>query len=233
MTRTREKFVKKADCIEIGKSQAQPCFRLGPQLRVHSEAILDPKVWPIRNDPKTITKPRGGFWTSTYDADGGSGWVRWCVAFRYNEPLDLYWIVLSPSTSAKVAVIDSAADLMELTDRYPMVVGRRSGLDFERLADDYDALHLTHEGYLRTRSTRRGPRLTGWDCESTLWFRWMFTEWHDVQRSFLNAGRFDDLWLTLSGWSADDYRCHRMPEDKASKKVYESMLREMAGGGHE
>ena len=145
-------------------------------------------------------------------------WVRWCVAFRYNEPLDLHWIVLSLSISAKVALIDSAADLAELMERYPVVVRGRRGLDFERLAEDYDALHLTHEGYLRTRSPRRGPRLVGWDCESTLWFRWMFTEWRDVQPCFVDADVFDDLWLTLSGWSADDYRCHRMPENRARKK---------------
>ncbi len=138
------------------------------------------------------------------------------------------YIVLSVSTSARVAVIDSASDLTNLIDRYPRTVRSRHGLDFERLAQDYDGLHLTHEGYLRTRSSRRGSRLIGWDCESTLWFRWMFREWHQVQPYFANADRFDDLWLTLSGWSTDDYRCHRMPEDKASKKVYESMLREMA-----
>lgn len=115
-----------------------------------------------------------------------------------------------------------------LMDRYPRVVGLRRGLDFERLAMNYDGLHLTHDGYMRTRSRRPGPALIGWECESTLWFRWVSTEWHDVQPSFKDVDRFDEMWLTLSGWSTEDYTCHRMPEDKASKRVYEAMLRDMA-----
>jgi len=134
------------------------------------------------------------------------------------------WPVSSPITAIFLPALRKAAILQGLSS------GNNRFDPVPRLAEDYDALHLTHDGYLRTRSPRRSPRLVGWDCESTLWFRWMFTEWHDVQPCFVNADRFDDLWLALSGWSAADYRCHRMPEDKASKEVYERMLREMAGG---
>jgi hypothetical protein len=44
------------------------------------------------------------------------------------------------------------------------------------------------------------------------------------------ADRFDEMWLSLSGWSTEYYRCYRMPENKASKIVYETMLREVAAG---
>jgi hypothetical protein len=200
---------------------------LPPQLRVDDRSVVEPSIRPVRNDPKSLSKPRGGFWTSTYDEHYGSGWVRYCVAYRYTDPFELHWTVLSVASSARVAVVGSAEDLEYLIDRYPRILRRRRGLDFERLSMDYDGLHLPHDGYLRTRSRRPGPALIGWDCESTLWFRWAFTEWRDVRPYFKDADRFDEMWLTLSGWNTEDYKCHRMPEDKASKRVYETMLRDM------
>jgi hypothetical protein len=54
----------------------------------------------------------------------------------------------------------------------------------------------------------------------------VFSEWHNVKPHFKDAERFYDLWSTLSGWTTEDYTCRLMPADKASKKVYETMLRE-------
>lgn len=210
------------------KAQILPCTPLPPQLRVDDRSVLEPSVCPVRNDAKRLSKPRGGFWTGTYDPDYGSCWVRYCVAYRYTDPFELHWIVLSVAASARVAVIDSAEDLSALIDRYPRIVRRRRGLDFERLSIDYDGLHLTPNGYLRTRSRRPGPALIGWNCESTLWFRWVFIESNEVEPYFKDVKRFDEMWLTLSGWGTEDYRCHRMPEDKASGQVYDAMLREDA-----
>jgi hypothetical protein len=200
--------------------------RTPPQLFLHDEATVRAEVQPIRNDSKALGKPRGGFWTSSYDPEYGSGWVCWCVAHRYNEPLGLHWTVLSVPKSARVAVIDSPADLAALIKSCPRTLRGRQGLDFERLSEGYDGLHLTNKGYMRTRSPRFGPALIGWDCESTVWFRWVFKDWHEVNPQFKNADRFDSLWLRLSGWTTEDYTCRLMPADTASKKVYETMLRE-------
>ena len=87
------------------KAQIVPCAPLPPQLRV-DDRVLEPSVCPVRNDAKSLSKPRGGFWTSTYHPHYGSGWVRYCIAYRYNEPFELHWIVLRVPTSARVAVID-------------------------------------------------------------------------------------------------------------------------------
>ncbi len=148
--------------MNIGTASTQ---KLGPQLYVHDDAAFKPAIWPVRNDPKGLRKPLGGFWTSSYDRNYGSGWVRWCVAYRYNEPLDLHWTVLTASKSARVATIDSQFDVGALIERYPRALRRRRGIDFERLAEEYDGLHLTPAGYLATSTTRARPALLGWDCE--------------------------------------------------------------------
>jgi hypothetical protein len=202
---------------------------LGPQLLLHGAPILPQDLRPVQNDRRALAKPRGGLWTSTYDPIYGSAWACWCVAYRY-EPFDLHWTVFSIPKSARIAVIDSHTDLVRLIERYPRILRGRKGLDFERLSTEYDGLHLTNEGYLKTRSARSGPSLGGWDCESTLWFRWIFSEWHEVKPEFKDVDRFDDLWFRLSGWSTEDYTCHGMPVEKASKKVYETMLRERRDG---
>ena len=98
---------KSRTCISFGR-------RVGPQLFLHDADVLRAEVPPVRNDRNAVGKPRGGFWTSSYDPDYGSGWVRWCVAHRYNEPLDLHWTVLSVDKSARVVVIESPADLAVL-----------------------------------------------------------------------------------------------------------------------
>jgi hypothetical protein len=122
-------------------------------------------------------------------------------------------------------MINSRADLAALIKRYPRMLCGRRGLDFKRLSEEYDGLHLTNEGYMQTRSRRSVPTLIGWDCESTLWFRWVFRQWAQVKPHFKDADRFNDLWLTLSGWTNKDYTCTLMPAEKASKKVYDKMLR--------
>jgi hypothetical protein len=147
----------------------------------------------VRNDRKVFSKTFGWFWTSSYDPEYGSGWVRWCMAYRYHDLLDLRWTVLSVPESARVAVIDLATDLATLIKRYPRAFGAPEGLDFERISEDYDGLQLTHRGYMGTRSQNYGPKFMGWDCESTIWFRWVFSEWHEVEPHLRDADRLDDL----------------------------------------
>jgi hypothetical protein len=171
MTKTPKTYIRKADSPGIADKKLNGVYALAPQLLVHDRDVLEPRIRPNKNDPKNLGKPRGGFWTSTYDPDYGSGWVRWCVAYRYNDPFDLHWTVVHVPKSARVATISSQSDWAALIERYPCTVRGRRGLDFEKLAPEYDGLHLTNEGYLRTRSRRSGPALIGWDCESTLWFR--------------------------------------------------------------
>lgn len=119
-------------------------------------------------------KPVGAFWTSTY-IDNSSAWLDWC---DYEQPdwIKPYNFLLTVDPYAKVYVIDTLADLERLIARYPYTPLRDTFLvyvDWAAMANDYDGIQVTESGQWATRLTT--PGLYGWDCESTAWFRWVFT----------------------------------------------------------
>lgn len=136
---------------------------------------LDPSlIGTIRNDGHT--KPIGGLWLSPVGADGRTAWQSWCAGEDYDpyrgKPARAHRVELRPD--ARVAKIDSAADLDALAGAYP--AQDRSPLNFEALAGDFDAVWLTDRGQWATRF-RDGdlrdiggsaPNLYGWDIESVL-----------------------------------------------------------------
>ena len=125
-----------------------------------------------------VNKPSGGFWTSPLGSE--YGWEHWC---RDNE---LEWLGdpwhLTVAGTPRVLVIDSAADLDAAFERWPHVSEwgdeRRwtdRGLDWTKIAEEYDAVWLTERGHFDSRL--RGidaPSTYSWDCETVLWFRWCF-----------------------------------------------------------
>ena len=155
----------------------------------HVQVTCPPQAWltsratpPTAADLEPIVngyiKPDGGLWTSTYlDAVRISGWAEWCRGEAFGPARAHTWI-LTPHRTARVAVVDSLADLDVLTRLFPAV--RRSydfhpSLDFATLAQVFDGLRLTDAGQWATRLTGHGePSLYGWDCECVLWFRWTF-----------------------------------------------------------
>lgn len=152
-----------------------------PQTGVLNESTFR----PIKNSKEAI-KPKGGLWTSSYDPAYGSDWLRFALhdTFFYDDDIPGLWL-LTPSPDAKIFVIDTAADLVELLAQYPdkkhplvemgnpFLLSYFSLIDYEAAAKDWDAIHLTEEGQHRTRFST--PSLYGWDVESTLWLHWKFT----------------------------------------------------------
>lgn len=129
-------------------------------------------VQPITN--RMFIKPNGGIWTSSYNEEYGSDWIRWMhnEQFYNNGYEDIY--LLKPRDDAKIYTIDSYEDLKALVDKYPPIVHMLGTfLDFEAISNDYDGIHLTAKGESATRLTS-GISLYGWDVECTLWFRWCF-----------------------------------------------------------
>ncbi len=177
---------------------------------------LGPQVWQQRRTTNTPpnpdqlnpvsealcgrAKPTGGLWTCTLDDDGG-GWIRWCLDTDFQGPSFQLWR-LDPDPAARVYTIDTLEDLLRLCDRFPAVCDhprdcaplRRDLADvwlgWRRVAEVYDAVHLTEKGQWRTRLSMP-TNLYGWDCESTLWFRWAFTTVTDLGTRIFQPSEVD------------------------------------------
>lgn len=173
-------------------------MKLGTQLYVSDSRaqlipeLIEPVSW---RHPGTTpgVKPKGCLWTSSWlGEDDGSGWTQWCIGESFGGPeWGNCWLV-EPSLDARVYEIDFYSDLEQLIAEY----GHTWYLDTEcrysetrpdwvKVAQDFDAVHMTDEGQWRTRGFYPGrsvnaPDLYGWDCESTLWFRWAFESVRDL-----------------------------------------------------
>lgn len=154
-----------------------------PQLFVGLEEPSPDLFEPVTNSDDCLgAKPRGGLWTSTYNPSYGSDRIRWCMAEDFRVPRAGWkaWL-LTPVRHAVVLGIDEKRILDVLirqfgrAPRYEMHEGQRVP-DFEKLAaGGFDAIHLTARGEQRTRHSMPN-NLYGWDCESTIWLHWAFSE---------------------------------------------------------
>lgn len=155
---------------------------IGVQLAVGVKEL--PAITRVKN--QIFVKPLGGFWTSTYLSKGkfASEWVEWCHSeepeWIKNKEEEKPAVLLEVSPSARIYTIDSVSQLKWLQDKYPHPEHEKWGwgnfalLDWERIAQDYDGVHLTSRGQWATR--HGSPNLYGWDCESTIWFRNVFSK---------------------------------------------------------
>ena len=114
--------------------------------------------------------------------------------------------------AARILEIYSAHDWHSLCVEYPAQEDeRRSGQvpdfsgdpkqlepDWSKVAEDWDAVHLSFGGFLtatqvRVESEAGWTYHWAWDCECTLWLRWMFTGFervtdHDDDGAHLDFG---------------------------------------------
>ena len=166
------------------------------QLNVLSGEINPAKMKSIQNNLSAL-KPSGGLWTSSYIPFIGSDWVQYSFkvgGFRVpdNEVWDGY--LLYPKHDARIFTIDSYKDLERLMDQYRIksklkfanFYARRANysIDFEKMAQDYDGIHLTRKGQILTKKSYP-YNLDGWDVESTIWFRWVFDKAEPIQEAFV------------------------------------------------
>lgn len=161
------------------------------------------RMKPILN-LEYLLKPFGGLWTSCYDESRGSDWIQWCLGERFNVPDNGYnsW-VLDVDGEPKMLIINSLAHLIKAFKTHGITYESDHPLhsfnavfptlDFEALSRDFDGMHLTARGQYETHLSYP-ESLYGWDCESTLWFRWCFSKVeHLGKKSFM----VDDPDLTL------------------------------------
>jgi hypothetical protein len=121
--------------------------------------VFNPKlIQPIKND--NWVKPKGGLWTSPINSNWG--WKDWCESEDFRECSKENSFTLKLHDWAKICVIDSVSDLVCL----PYYESYKRYLDFEKIAENYDAIWLTEKGMQETRCSN--PDLYGWDCETFL-----------------------------------------------------------------
>ena len=149
-------------------------------------------------------KTKGGLFTSTLIGDTSPMSAAICSGvgdFRPGfgtPPYGVWRMVIDDA--ARILEIHSAHDWHSLCVRYPASGDERHPgatpdfsdtpgrleADWSKVAADWDAVHLSFGGYL-TADKVRVESETGWtyhwawDCESTLWLRWMFTGFERVE----------------------------------------------------
>ena len=138
-------------------------------------------------------------WGSTYTPDDkyASDWERWADGEDFAHYT--YGIVYELKRDARVYTIDSLDDFVELLKMYPFPDPMyrdvnvnirplaRLYLDFCKIMQDYDAIHLTHNGNAETHLIWNYPEidvagkkygitnLNSWDVES-----WLIMNFHAI-----------------------------------------------------
>lgn len=114
-----------------------------------------------------FNKPYGGLWASPSDAE--FGWREWCMrenfgtdslkrSFRFELSSDARILELTPDNVWDLPYDEKLCLRLGIPDRE-----RRVGIDFAKLAEDYDVLECSITKYPSLYWT-----LYGWDCDCIL-----------------------------------------------------------------
>jgi len=168
--------------------------------------VTPDRMLPISNEFRGPVRPSGGLWTSTFLGDDvGSDWVRWSMRERGPSEWECHLLYPREARIFQVASMEDLQELydnypfetpimrimrenfnrmMSLPDAPPYpedynledFLAMHAQLDFEAIAGDFDAVHLTPQGLsdLKRNFSERLPWMHSWDCETVLWFRWCF-----------------------------------------------------------
>ena len=108
------------------------------------------------------TKPKGGLWASDVEAE--HGWKDWCEAEEFRDCKEENSFLFVLSDNAKVLYIESVNDLESLPkgkDKFGLNFSSWYLLDFEKLAETYDAVEVSISSDFDLYY-----KLYGWDCDS-------------------------------------------------------------------
>ena len=133
----------------------------------------------VTNNRSFLNKPSGGLWSSPKKSEWG--WKDWCESEMFREKS--YFKVgfkFKLKKSAKIFVLDTAQDYLELPEDYfidhKYIPGAAKSLNWEKMSEIYDAFLLTECGLNETRELGFDPFSPGrlgfcyWDCETLLVF---------------------------------------------------------------
>ena len=135
---------------------------------------ISDEVWP------GLEKPKGGLWASPVDSI--FGWKDWCEGEDFHTDRLKTWTKFKISPEAKILVINSYDDLVEVARKYSERRFDLSPYDSDRVLkfvkmqeDGYSGVFLTYRGHRENHLIwdRRSPVCCGlntWDCESIILF---------------------------------------------------------------
>lgn len=132
-------------------------------------------VEPIKNR-EFWTKPLGGLWTSSLVGSRHSAWTDWCDREDFRQNTYRFRLKVSPTANVfEVKTPEDVDFLIRLfgeADKCGMMIEYR--LDWEKVSQFYDGVRLSYQ-MVRKTGGYESP-FHAWDVESTLWFRWCFTD---------------------------------------------------------
>ena len=140
--------------------------------RNYNNGIFSLDKWENPINGNWIKPKIGGLWASPIDSTWG--WRDWCEAEDFYDKLfsELSYFDFTISEWARVYTIHNETDLRRF--KYGRIDSSMSFphyvIDFEKAAEEYDAIFLTAHGEQRTRFTEPYS-MYGWDCESLLVLR--------------------------------------------------------------
>ena len=141
----------------------------------------DPDLFNVIKNNKYNIKPSGGLWTSPKESK--YGWIDFCRDENYYKSGGFrtgFEFQLKPNS--KVYIIDTFFDLIQIPYKikdplYSGISYHQNFIDYEKMAEEYDAIWLTDNGERDTRLPEMNGlfdfdgcviNLYGWDCESLL-----------------------------------------------------------------
>ncbi|PKR82397.1 hypothetical protein [Heyndrickxia camelliae] len=117
------------------------------------------KVEPIEN---YLSKPNGGLWTSSYNPDFGSAWLK-SGYVEIKNGIEGY--LINVSNDAKVLYVDTLEKAKEVAKKYYLGSFLTTDIfDFEKMSKEYDGINVSNGGLLKISP------FWEWNIESTLWF---------------------------------------------------------------
>lgn len=129
------------------------------------------------------SKPRGGFWTSGRAGNVPSAWIANLLGGPDFDPVLPPFRLWRMSIAGRPRVyeIGGLRDWISLATAYPGRNGAYLAPNWEAVAQDFDAVHLSEGGMvvaqgLTVTTGGLSCRLQGWDSESTLWLHWQFDQ---------------------------------------------------------
>ena len=144
----------------------------------------DPNLFDAIKNTKYNIKPLGGLWTSPKESK--YGWIDFCRNENYYKSGGFktgFEFQLKPNSS--VYIINTFYDLIKAPYKikdplYSGISYNQNFIDYEKMAEEYDAIWLTDDGQYETRLPEmnglfdfdgRVINLYGWDCESLIILR--------------------------------------------------------------